>query len=63
MKSKKPENIKLSQPREVDEYMSKLKHPLKKVVEALRQIILATNKEIGEEIKWNAPHLFFLREP
>ena len=32
------------------------------VVEALRQIILGTDREIGEEIKWNAPTFFFTGE-
>jgi hypothetical protein len=39
--------------------MGKLKHPLAKVVEDLRQIILSIDKEIGEEIKWNAPTFFY----
>lgn len=39
--------------------MAKLKHPLKNVVANLRKIILSTNKEIGEEIKWNAPTFFY----
>jgi hypothetical protein len=48
-----------SDPGKVDAYMSKLKHPLARVVQQLREIILATNKEIGEEIKWNAPTFFY----
>ncbi len=48
-----------SEPGKVDAYMDKLKHPLAKVVEDLRQIILSTDKEIGEEIKWNAPTFFY----
>lgn len=39
--------------------MKQLKHPLADVVEALRQIILKTDREIGEEIKWNAPSFFY----
>ena len=39
--------------------MSKLKHPLTKVVADLRKIILSTHKEIGEEINWNAPTFFY----
>jgi hypothetical protein len=50
---------KASEPDKVDAYMGKLKHPLAKVVEDLRQIILSTDREIGEEIKWNAPTFFF----
>jgi len=56
-KSTKP-----SEPDEVNEYMKKLSHPLADVVEALRQIILATNSGIGEEIKWNAPAFFYTGE-
>ena len=48
-----------SEPEKVDEFMKKLKHPMLSVLEALRQIILSTDKEIGEEIKWNAPAFFF----
>jgi len=44
---------------EVDAFMKKLKHPMHSVLEALRQIILSTDKEIGEEIKWNAPAFFY----
>jgi hypothetical protein len=50
---------KVSVPEKVDAYMGKLKHPLAKVVQDLRQIILSTDKEIGEEIKWNAPTFFY----
>lgn len=39
--------------------MAKLKHPLANVVQELREIILNTNREIGEEIKWNAPTFFY----
>ena len=48
-----------SEPEKVDAYMSKLKHPLTKVVADLRKIILSTHKEIGQEIKWNAPTFFY----
>jgi len=50
---------KVSEPEMVDAYMGKLKHPLAKVVQDLRQIMLSTDKEIGEEIKWNAPTFFY----
>jgi hypothetical protein len=50
---------KASEPDNVDAYMGKLKHPLAKVVADLRRIILATDSEIGEEIKWNAPTFFY----
>jgi hypothetical protein len=62
MKSIKSENTKPSEPDKVNNYMNNLKHPLKKVLEALRQIILSSDKEIGEEVKWNAPTFFFAGE-
>src|SRR5206468_10199875 len=52
-------SVKASEPAQVDSYMRKLKHPLADVVGALRRIILSTNSEIGEEIKWNAPAFFY----
>lgn len=51
-----------SAPAEVNQYMKALKHPLAEVVEALRQIILKANSDVGEEIKWNAPSFFFTGE-
>lgn len=39
----------------VDEFLENLSHPLKAEIEALRSIIKGVNKEINEEIKWNAP--------
>ena len=55
----KDATTKSSEPEKVDAYMAKLKHPLANVVADLRKIILSTNKEIGEEIKWNAPTFFY----
>jgi len=51
-----------SEPDKVDAYMQTLKHPLAEVVAALRRIILGTDSEIGEEIKWNAPTFFYAGE-
>ena len=48
-----------TKPLEVEAYMKKLKHPLLPVVVALRKIILSADKNIGEEIKWNAPCFFY----
>jgi uncharacterized protein YdhG (YjbR/CyaY superfamily) len=39
----------------VDEFLRELSHPLKAGVEAVRSIIKGVNKDINEEIKWNAP--------
>src|ERR1700693_2495979 len=62
MKTKQPALTKPSEPEKVDAYMQGLTHPLAKVVEALRKIILSTDREIGEEIKWNAPTVFYAGE-
>ena len=51
-----------SEPEKVDAYMAKLTHPLADVVAALRKIILSTDPDIGEEIKWNAPAFFYAGE-
>ncbi|WP_204101532.1 DUF1801 domain-containing protein [Occallatibacter savannae] len=53
---------KATEPEKVDAFMRTLTHPLANVVEALRRIILSADREIGEEIKWNAPAFFFSGE-
>ena len=59
----KPETTtKSSEPGKVDAYIQGLTHPLAEVVIALRDIIMKTDPEIGEEIKWNAPAFFFTGE-
>lgn len=35
--------------------MAELEHPFKPAIEALRQAILASDVEISEQVKWNAP--------
>jgi hypothetical protein len=62
MKDKGQLLTKASEPDKVDAYMQTLKHPLAEVVAALRGIILSTDTEIGEEIKWNAPTFFYAGE-
>jgi len=42
--------------------MAKLDYPLKNIVQALRELILSVDPEIGEEIKWNAPTFFYAGE-
>jgi hypothetical protein len=43
----------------VNEFMDKLEHPLKTEMEAIRAVILSTNKKITEGLKWNAPSFYF----
>ncbi|HEU0292981.1 MAG TPA: DUF1801 domain-containing protein [Anaerolineales bacterium] len=40
---------------QVNGFMDKLEHPLKAEVNMLRQIIKNVNKDITEQVKWNAP--------
>jgi uncharacterized protein YdhG (YjbR/CyaY superfamily) len=39
----------------VDEFLRGLRHPLKAEVEAVRSIIKGVDKDVNEEVKWNAP--------
>jgi uncharacterized protein YdeI (YjbR/CyaY-like superfamily) len=45
----------LSNTEAVNAFMDKLDHPLKREVQAVREIILNTHSGIKEQIKWNAP--------
>jgi len=38
----------------VDQFMASLKHPRRAEIEALRAIVLTTDKSVAEGIKWNA---------
>ena len=40
---------------QVDKFINSLEHPLKKEIEQVRKIILETDKDLTEHIKWNAP--------
>lgn len=46
----------------VDEFMDKLDHPFKAEVQLIREIIKNVNKEITEQIKWNAPSFSYMGE-
>jgi hypothetical protein len=48
-----------SAPELVDVFLEKLKHPKRKELKALREIILQSHKEAGETIAWNAPAFFY----
>lgn len=52
----------ISEPETVNDYVSKLDHPLKDVAIALRKLILGTDSSIGEGIAWNAPIFFYTGE-
>jgi len=58
---KQPNNLMLgiSEPEIVDDFLKKLDHPLKHVVEYLRKLILSADKSVGEGIYWNAPTFYY----
>jgi hypothetical protein len=45
-------------PTAVVQFLSKLDHPLKPVVDAIRSTILGADSHITEGIKWNAPSFY-----
>lgn len=46
----------------VSEYIQKMESPLAEIVEAIRQIILGADPEVGEQIKWNSPSFYYTGE-
>lgn len=62
MSAKNNGSIKLSETDKVNAYMQNLQHQLVEVVKKLRQIILSTDKEIKEEVKWHAPVFLYWRD-
>lgn len=53
---------KLSDQEQVNEHIQKLEPALAQVVETLRQIILSTDPEVSERIKWNNPSFYYTGE-
>lgn len=51
--------VKLSDTEQVTQFIQQSKHPLADVMQALREIILETDTEISEHIKWNAPAFYY----
>ncbi|MNK20340.1 hypothetical protein D3C87_385770 [compost metagenome] len=49
----------MSNTKKVDEFMSKLEHPLKAEMEAVRAIIINANSKIEEHVKWGGPSFFY----
>lgn len=54
--------IKMSDSEQVTEHIRKLGAELGGVIETIRKIILSTDKEIGERIKWNNPSFYYTGE-
>ncbi len=53
---------KISDKEQVSEHIAKLDPQFGKIVETIRQIILSTDPEIGERIKWNNPSYYYTGE-
>jgi hypothetical protein len=51
--------IKLSDKEQVTQHIKKLDPAISKTIEAIRKIILSTDKEISEQIKWNNPSFYY----
>ncbi len=54
--------IKLTDTQQVTAHIKKLDPETGKIVQALRKLILSTDKEIGERIKWNNPSFYYTGE-
>lgn len=52
----------INDPESVTAYIQKLEPDFAKLIEAIRQLILSTDKEVGEQIKWNSPSFFYQGE-
>lgn len=53
---------KLTDQEQVSEHIQKLEPSVGQIVETLRQIILSTDPEVGERIKWNNPSFYYTGE-
>src|SRR5450432_2201672 len=53
---------KLSDEEQVTAHIKKLEPELGKTIEVIRKIILSTDEEIGERIKWNNPSFYYTGE-
>lgn len=55
-------STKLSDQEQVSQHIAKLEPELSKIIETIRQIILGTDNEIEERIKWNNPSFYYTGE-
>ena len=52
----------LSECEQVTQHIQKLDPSIADTVEYIRQIILSTDHEVGEQIKWNSPSFYYTGE-
>ena len=55
-------SVKLTDTEQVTAQIKKLEPSFGKIIETIRQVILKTDKEIGEHIKWNNPSFYYTGE-
>ena len=53
---------KFSDEEQVSQHIQQLDPDLGEIIETLRQVILSTDEEIGERIKWNNPSFYYTGE-
>ena len=51
--------VKLSDTEQVTQFIQQSKHSLADVMQALRELILSTDSDIAEHIKWNSPAFYY----
>lgn len=52
----------MNDPEGVSAYIQNLEPTFASLIQAIRELILGANKEIGEQIKWNSPSFFYMGE-
>jgi hypothetical protein len=57
-----PKDFKTPDSEQVTAHIKNLEPGVAKIVEAIRKIILVTDTEIGERIKWNNPSFYYTGE-
>jgi hypothetical protein len=62
MKAMSKKSAPISDEEQVTDHIKKLGPELSKTIQHLRELILSTDKEIGERIKWNNPSFYYTGE-
>ncbi len=55
-------STKISPEQEVEAFFAEMKHPLKEALQLIRKLILQSDTEIAEHIKWNSPSFYYTGE-
>jgi len=62
MKATSKTSVPVSDKDQVTDHIKKLGPELSKTIQYLRELILSTDKEVGERIKWNNPSFYYTGE-